>query len=83
MRTFRAERHIESVECVTAQVRRSQSRGGGTKGSPFVVDDLEGSATYLDGARMLMVLDGFVAGGAGIGSAIVSVLLYRSYRVFL
>lgn len=65
---------MESVECVTAQVRRSHSRGGETKGSPVVVDELEGSARYLDGARRLIVL-------GGAGSAIVRALSCRSSRM--
>lgn len=66
MRTLRADRHIDSVECVTAHVRQSHSSGGLAKGSPLVVGGgWEGSARYLDGARRLIVLGGCTSAGAG------------------
>ena len=71
IRTFRAERHIDSVECVTFQVPQSHSFEGETNGSFEVVEALEESPRYLEGARRLTVLADaapFGAGAAGAGA---------------
>lgn len=53
MRTFCAVRHMARVECVTVQVRWSQSRGGEVK----VAEEASGGEeAYLDGFRRTMSL---------------------------
>lgn len=80
IRTFRADRHMDRVECVTVQVPCSHSSGGAVKGWPEVVDALEPPRGYLEGARRLMRVGGVpveaaaasaVAVGAVASSAIV------------
>lgn len=62
MRTLRADRHIDRVECVTHQVPLSQSTVGDTKGDSLVVGEgLDLSGLYLDGARREMLVGGAVS----------------------
>lgn len=59
MRTFWASRHMDSVECVTDQVRMSHSRGG----------DANVSGTfdvYCDGARKEIVVGTLAAADVSV-----------------
>lgn len=68
MRTLRAVRHMARVECVTVQVRASQSRGGFVKPVPVVevgvgsdgeavvaMEEEEEEEAYFEGMRRIMV----------------------------
>jgi hypothetical protein len=67
MRTLRAFDHIESVECVTVQVRLSHSRDGAAAEADAVADEV-----YLVGDRRVMESEGAGAPLPGVAIAIVS-----------
>ena len=75
MRTFCASRHMDSVECVTAQVRVSQSRGGEMKFGGA-------SETYCEGARREIVVGGVTDEGGWASQAIVRVDEKGTFRLY-